>query len=68
METLIAVQYDNDLFGEHESYTTTLEEFLDTFWFLNLPHDVEKDLATVGKTIIRNGHGITTATLIGEEN
>jgi hypothetical protein len=68
METLIAVQYDNDHYGEHESYTTTLEEFLSTFWFINLPNDVENDLATVGKTIIHNGFATTTATLIGEEN
>ena len=72
METLIAVQYDNDHYGEHENYTTTLEEFLDMFWYLDpsdpFTNDVKNDLATVGKSTISNGYATTIATLIGEKN
>ena len=70
METLITVKYDNAHYGEHETYTTTLTELLETYWFLDesdtLAHDVTTDLQTAGKSIIRNGHATTTVTLRAE--
>ena len=64
----VNVRYDNDHYGEHETYTTTLTELLDTFWFLDesdpLMKDVASDLETAGKSIIRNGYATTTVTLI----
>ena len=63
----VNVTYDNPHYGEHETYTTTLAEFLDMWWFLDesdpLARDVASDLETAGKSIIHNGHAITIVTL-----
>ena len=64
----VNVRYDNPHYGEHENYTTTLTELLDTFWFLDeelapLTKDVASELQTAGKSIIRNGHATTTVTM-----
>jgi len=66
----VNVRYDNAHYGDHETYTTTLAEFLDMWWFLDesdtLARDVATDLETAGKSIIRNGHATTTVTLRAE--
>ena len=63
----VNVRYDNDHYGDHETYTTTLAELLETFWFLDesgaLTRDVASGLETARKSIIRNGHATTTVTL-----
>ena len=66
----VNVRYDNPHYGDHETYTTTLVELLETFWFLDesgaLTRDVASELQTFGKSIICNGHATTTVTLRAE--
>jgi hypothetical protein len=66
MGTLITVKYDNAHYGEHETYTTTLADLLDTFNGMVDQDKLVANLRNEGISIIHNGYATTTVTLSAE--
>ena len=62
----VKVTYHNDYRNEHEEYTTTFEEVIDSFLGIVEPFDpdgVQKELLDTGYVTIANGYATTTLEL-----
>ena len=62
----VNVRYDNDHYGEHEKYDTTLADLLDTFNGIIDQDKLVANLRNEGIAIIYNGYATTTVTLRAE--
>ena len=56
---IIKVTYRNTLYKEFDEYTTTLEEFVDSFNGYMSSEKVAKVLRNTGVATIKNGYAIT---------